>query len=145
MKQLALASLACVFLACASTAAPTPPDSAASLEWASVGAEETARVVTVDADGALRETTVWIVVVDGSGYLRTSGSSWFGNLERDPDLVLRIGGAAHALRAERVSDPALAARIHAAFREKYGFSDRMIGWIGLRGGNLLRLVARPAS
>ncbi len=144
-RALLLISLACTFLACASTAAPTPPDAGTPLEWASVAAEETAKVVTVDADGALRETTVWFVTVDGAGYLRTSGSRWFGNLERDPDVVLRIGGAAHALRAERVTDPALAARAQAAFREKYGFSDQWLGWIGLRGHNVLHLVERPAS
>jgi hypothetical protein len=138
----AFAAFLALLAACAST--PPPAESTQPVVWDRVAGEETAEIVTRDSDGAPRETTVWLVVVNGDGFLRTSASRWFGNIERDPDVVLRIGGAAHPLRAERVADPALAARVQAAFREKYGFSDRALGWIGLRGANLLRLRERAA-
>ncbi len=130
-----------LFAGCAST--PPPPDATVPVAWASVADEEVPEIVTRDADGDVRETKLWLVVVDGAGFVRTSGTRWLANLERDPNAVLRIGGAAHALRAEPVTDPALAARIEAAFRAKYGFSDR---FTALMPGEptLLRLVERLA-
>jgi hypothetical protein len=139
--RLPLVALA-LLAACAST--PAPRDATAPIDWTSVEDAEVAEIVTRDPDGDARETRIWLVVVDGSGFVRTSGTRWLRNIEGDPDVVLRIGGAAHPLRAERVSDPALAARIQDAFRKKYGLADRLTGWL-LRGDAiLLRLVERPA-
>jgi hypothetical protein len=108
-----------------------------------VADERVPEIVTRDPDGDPRETKVWIVVVDASGFVRTHGTRWLANIERDPNVVLRIGGAAHPLRAEPVSDAALAARIHEAFRQKYGFQDRLAGWFTFGEASLLRLVERP--
>lgn len=125
MNRVLRAALLPVLLAgCAQT---KPPDAHGPLAWASVADEEVPEIVTLDPDGDLRETKLWLVVVDDAGFLRTSGTRWLANIQRDPNVVLRIGGAAHPLRADPVGDPALVARVEAAFRAKYGFQDRMVG------------------
>ena len=103
---------------------------------------ETVKVLTHDEDGEVRETKVWLAVVNGEGYLRTGGTRWGGNVERDPDIVLRIGASEYALRAEFVEDDALRQRVTEEFRAKYGFSDRMISVF--RGGRprIMRLLPR---
>jgi hypothetical protein len=111
-------------------------------DWAEVSEVQTVEVVTLDEDGDQRETTVWLAVVDGQGYIRTGGTRWGANLERDPQLTLRIEEREWALRIAVVDDEALHERITAAFREKYGFSDSMIGLV--RGSNptIMHLVPR---
>ena len=60
----------------------------------------------------------------------SSDTRWYANLRRDPALVLRIGGAAHPMRVEFVDDAATQERVRRAFRAKYGFADRLVGWFG---------------
>ena len=63
--------------------------------------------MTSKEDGSERETKVWLVVVDGQGYIRTSqGTTWGGNVERNPDIALRIEGSEYPLRAVFVEDAA---------------------------------------
>src|SRR5512134_2485053 len=78
-RHLWLCALLSALVANAATA--TAPD------WNAVAAVDTVEVVTTDEDGALRETTVWLAVVDGQGYVRTSDTSWGGNLVRNPELT----------------------------------------------------------
>jgi hypothetical protein len=115
--------------------------SQASTDWQAVAAADTIEVITRDADGNERVTTIWLVVVDGQGYIRTGSSSWFEDVERDPNVVLRIEGQDHAVRAELVpeSDPAWA-RVQQAFRDKYGWSDRLL--LPGMGTNVLRAAPR---
>ena len=139
VRRLRLLGLACAGIALGPGAAP----GAAAPDWNAVAAAEEVEVVTRDEDGAARETTVWLAVVDGQGYLRTSQSTtWGGNVARDADLMLRIDASEYALRAVAIEDDALRARIAAAFREKYGFTDRMLDLV--RGGRprMLRLDPR---
>jgi hypothetical protein len=83
-------------------------------------------VVSHDADGALRERTIWLLVLDGQPYIRTgSTTTWGENVLRDSNIALKLGSARVALRATRVTDSALLERIQAAFAEKYGFSDTL--------------------
>ena len=118
----------------------------APIDWGAAADESVPRIVTVDSDGDTRETKLWLVVVDGSGYIRTSGTRWFANIERDPDVILRLRGTDYPLRAKRVLDADLRDRINEAFRVKYGFQDRFIGWFSSRDqANILRLVAREAE
>ena len=59
-------------VAAAGAAAAADPD------WAVLAGHDTVIVETVDADGQARDTTVWLAVVDGVGYVRTSNtSSWW--------------------------------------------------------------------
>ena len=68
-------------------------------------------ILTTEADGAPRETTVWLVVVDGQGYVRTGDTHWHGNIARDPKIGVRIADRDYAVTAEHVTDPALRAKI----------------------------------
>jgi hypothetical protein len=60
-------------------------------------------------------------VSDGTGYLRTSRrSAWGDNLERDGQLRLRGAPGELALRAQLVTDAAELERVTAVFEAKYG-------------------------
>ena len=67
------------------------PSQAAEPDWMELAAPDVVRVVTVDPDGDVRVTKVWIVAHAGSAWLRTSDSRWLANLRRDPSLELRSG------------------------------------------------------
>jgi hypothetical protein len=131
-------SAATLALALAFTAAAPAQ---ASTDWQAVAAVDTIEVITRDADGSERVTTIWLVVVDGQPYIRTGSSSWFENVERDPNVALRIEGQDHPVRAELVpeSDPTWE-RAQQAFRDKYGWSDRLL--LPGMGTNILRAVPR---
>jgi hypothetical protein len=110
-------------------------------DWVTVADADTVQVVTDDEDGSRRDTTVWLLVLDGQGYIRTGGTRWGANLQRDPQLELRVGDTSYPLRAEFVEDEPLRERVEAGFREKYGFSDAVIGLF--RGGEPLIMRLRP--
>ena len=133
-----VALFGCVALA-AAWMAPAP---ARAIDWAAADAERVVEIVTHDEDGSPRETKIWLVVVDGQGYIRTGGTRWWGNVERDPDVVLRVAGAEHPLRAELVTHEALLEKVVAAFRSKYGFSDRMAGLMRFGDTHIMRVVPR---
>jgi hypothetical protein len=121
------------------------------VDWNAVAATDTIEVVTRDPDGRPRTTTIWLAVHDGQGYVRGSGSRWLANLERDPDLLVRVGGEEHPLRAVKVSDSQTREAVFAVFREKYGLSDALISPLRSLLGTptILRLEPRtslaPAS
>ncbi len=111
---------------------------AAEFDWNSVADVEEVRVLTTNQDGTPRETTIWLAVVHGQGYIRTSGGSkWGDNVERNPDVALRIGDSEHSLRASLVEDEALRERIVVAFREKYGWFD---GFLDVFRGSKPRIM-----
>jgi hypothetical protein len=103
---------------------------------------ETVEIVTTDEDGSARDTTIWLAVVDGQGYIRTGNSTWKGNIERNPDVTLRVGETEYAVRAEFVTDADLKTRVEQTLREKYGFSDSFIGIFRIGEPNIMRLVPR---
>jgi hypothetical protein len=116
------------------------------IDWNAVGAEQTVVILTKESDGAPRETTVWLVVVDGQGYIRTGDTHWHGNIARDPKIAVRVAGHEQAVTAEHVSDPALRDKITAAFNAKYGFSDTFVGWFSNRGNaQIMALLAREPA
>jgi hypothetical protein len=129
----ALASILAV-LAFAAGAAEAP-------DWSSVAALDTVSVATTNPDGTLRYTTVWIVVVGGRGYLRTGDTTWGANATRDPNVKLVIDDKEYSLRADLVEADDERARVTAAFNEKYGFTDTVVGWF--RGANpkIMRLAS----
>lgn len=116
--------------------ATTPPD------WSRLASEDTIEVVTQDADGDVRETTIWLVVVDGVGTIRTGNTQWYENLTRDPALKVRMGGAEYPMRIERVTDEEERKRINAAFRAKYGVQDRTVQIFRGVDLNMMRLLPR---
>jgi hypothetical protein len=126
-------------------AALLAPGEARSIDWAVADAERVVQILTRNEDGTKRETKIWLVVVDGQGYIRTGGTRWYANLERDPDVVLRVAGAEHELRAERVTDADLVAKTQAAFRTKYGWSDRLFAPFRFGDTHILRLLPRETG
>jgi len=82
--------------------------------------------VTLDADGDERVTRVWIALYQGTGAIRTNHTRWLANLERDPDLRLRVDGVDYPLRVEFVDDAAATEAIDREFLEKYGWQERLL-------------------
>ena len=105
------------------------PAAAEALDWASLRDVERVEVLTSDEDGDSRETTVWLVVVDGAGYVRTGSTRWGDNVVRSRELELRAEGSTHPMRVEFVEDDAARQRVTEAFAAKYGFFDRMVSWM----------------
>jgi hypothetical protein len=102
----------------------------ADVDWSAHASDDTVVVVTRDADGAVRDRTIWLLVLDGHPYIRTgSGTTWGENALRDRAVSLRLGDEDVALRAERVTDAASLERIATAFHAKYGFADTLSGFI----------------
>jgi hypothetical protein len=140
MKERALlASLVMLGLTCTSI---SPPMAETPIDWGAVSSERVPVIVTQDPDGSERVTKLWLVVVDGQGLIRTGGTRWFRNIQRDPNMMLRIGGYAYLLRVELVADESLRERAHAAFREKYGWQDRLVHPFGKLDPNVMQLTWR---
>lgn len=112
-------ALALAFAASWARADTPAPDAAA------IGALSNIEVLTRDDDGSPRERKAWIADVDGVLYIRTTpATGWGKNLDREPRFTLRLPeGRELAMRAERVTDEAEAARVNTRFRGKYGFGD----------------------
>jgi Uncharacterized protein conserved in bacteria (DUF2255) len=113
---------------------------AAALDWEPYGDLDTIQVITSDEDGGLRLTTIWIVVVDRQAYIRTAGTTWGDNVERNGVLKLREEGGDRPLRAEKVLSAAEVERVVAAFREKYGTTDAVMEWFRFGERRVFRLV-----
>jgi hypothetical protein len=113
----------------------------APFDWTRFADTETIEIVTTDEDGDQRLTTVWIVVVDWQAYIRTSGTTrWGDNVEREGALELREVGGHRPLRAEKVLSEAEIERVVAAFREKYGRTDAVMEFLRFGGRRVFRLV-----
>lgn len=100
--------------------------SAAAPEWSELADLQTVEVISTDEDGGARLTTVWIVVLDHQAYLRTAGTSWGDNVEREGKLRLRVPQGEYPLRAEKVLSESEQRQVVAAFREKYGTTDAVM-------------------
>jgi hypothetical protein len=134
------ASLAAALLFCVAAVAHAEP-----VDWNAANQHEVIELLTTDPDGKPRETKVWIAEMDGRGYVRTNDSRWYQNFVRDPNGVIRYGGAEFPIRAEIVKDDALRARVDAVFAKKYPLSMKIAGFFGRHGGdNCLALSASGA-
>lgn len=99
---------------------------------------EVAVLRSFDESGVAHETKLWVVDLDGTPWVRVARPerSWFRRLGGRPEVELVRNGVALPYRAIEITDPAMRARVDAAFREKYGLVD---WWYGL----LLRRDPRP--
>ncbi len=119
------------------------PASALPPDWSMLAQEETIEALTHDADGESRQTTIWLVDLDGSAYIRTSQSSrWGADVVRAPDIALRIGEQEIPVRANFIIDEDLRQKVTQAFRNKYGMEDAVIGIIRGRNPHIMNVVAR---
>lgn len=111
------------------------------IDWSAYAEAGTVVVLHADEDGRRRETTIWVCVSDGHGYVRGGGGRWVGNTRRDGDVGLRIGKVELAVHATPVTDAAELERVTAAFRAKYGFGDVLATLVRGRP-TIFRLEAR---
>jgi hypothetical protein len=118
---------------------------ATAVDWSPHADERVVEVVTHDEDGGERTTKIWLVVVDGAAYIRTGNTGWGGNVERDPEVRLLTASGDYDLRVEFVTDAATRDAVTAAFREKYGWSDRLISPFRGRNPKIMHLLERDAA
>ncbi len=128
-----VAALLFVFLAALE---PAPSD------WTSLAEVEEVQVLSENEDASPEETTVWLAVVAGQGFIRTGDTSWYPNLVRKPDIGVRVSGKEYAVRAELIEEPGLRGKVIAEFRRKYGWSDVFVDWVFPGDGHVLRLAPR---
>jgi hypothetical protein len=115
---------------------------AAEPDWPALADAETVYVLTTDEDGDTRETKIWMRVIDGTPYIRTSRNShWGDNVERQPEIALRVEEDEYPLRAQFIEGDDERARIVAAFEEKYG-SNPILNWIRGDDPRIMRLDPR---
>jgi len=114
--------------------------SAADFDWAPAREESVVELVTTDGDGEPRETSVWIVVLEDAGYVRTNDSAWLANIRRGSPVRLRVGEHERDVRASEVDDAATTARVEAAFKAKYGTLQRLMSALRMREPTVLRLA-----
>lgn len=106
--------------------------------WVAGERTEVAVLRTTDGAGAVRETKLWVIDLDGTAWVRVARPerSWFRRLRERPEVELVRHGVARPYRAIEIQDPEMRARVDAAFRDKYGLVD---WWYGL----VLRRDPRP--
>jgi len=112
-------------------------------DWSPHAAERTVTAVTTNDDGSQRETTIWLVVVDGRAYIRTGNTRWGANAEKRPEMSIRIAAEEIPVRVDFIADAGLRGRVEAAFRAKYGFVDGLLDF--LRGSNPKIMQLAPRS
>ena len=110
--------------------------------WDAVSDASTVEVLTEDADGSLRATTVWILVQDGEAYVRTGDSTWGNNVVRSGQIILRVEEIDYSLNVEFEEDDVRREEIRQGFREKYGWFDGMISWVRGDRPRHMRLISR---
>lgn len=116
--------------------------SASDPDWTALADTERVVVVSEEVDGTPRETTAWLAVDEGHGYLRTSGTHWGSNVERNRNVVLRRDDASWLLTVSFVHDAAERERVESAFRAKYGVWDVLMGPLRIGGTKIMRLEPR---
>jgi hypothetical protein len=112
----------------------------ALFDWTQFTDTQTVEIISTDEDGTQRLTTVWIVVLDYQAYIRTAGTRWGDNVEREGTLKLRVPAGEWELRAEKVLSASEVERVVAAFREKYGTTDAVMEWLRFGERRVFRLV-----
>ena len=111
---------------------------AADLDWQRFQDTSVIEILTHDEGGALRETSVWIVPLAGHGYVRTNDS-------RGSPVALRVEGDEFAVSAREVDDAALKERVEEGFKQKYGFTQRVMSAFRFREPTVLELTAQGGS
>jgi hypothetical protein len=140
LRSLAIGSLVALGALSAHAASPLP-------NWKNFADLRTIQVVTLDDDEehTPRETTIWLVVHEDQGYIRTGATTWGANVQRDPNVVIRMGGANYELRATPIPEGELYDAVKQVFRDKYGFMDAALSLVRGIGGTptIMRLDGRP--
>lgn len=115
-----------------------------AFDWQPFAEADVVEILTHDEDGAARETKVWIVVLDESGYARTNDSRWLANIRRGSEVSLRLGELTLRAHAGERAEPALCERVERAFLEKYGTMQRIMSALRFSEPTVLELVPEPS-
>jgi hypothetical protein len=120
-------------------------DVGGDFDWSRFAEEETVTVVTTNDDGSERETTVWLVVVDGDAFIRTGNTRWGGNVEKRPEIALRIEAETIPVAIHFITDAEQRRRVTEAFRGKYGFFDRILSPFRGSSPKIMHLARRDGG
>lgn len=133
-KRWSLVLAGALSLLAVATAAEVP-------DWNAVKDIETVSIATSNPDGTQRYTTIWLVIVEGRAYIRTGDTTWGANVARDPNVKLVIDDKEYSLRADFVEADDERALVDAAFNEKYGWTDSVMGWFRGARPKIMRLAS----
>jgi hypothetical protein len=103
-----------------------------SFEVGFVDAVDVAQLVEIETrrrSGETVRTVIWAVVDGGHLYVRSvraDAGAWYRRVRANPAGVLHVGGAAAAVRAVPVDDPAEVERVSEALRRKYAGHGRSL-------------------
>ena len=87
-----------------------------------VSAADEVEIETRRRSGETVRTIIWAVVDDGRVYVRSvraEDGAWYRRVRANPAGVLHAGGAAAAVHAVPIGDPAEVERVSEALRRKY--------------------------
>lgn len=115
---------------------------AEAFDWSPASTESVIEVLTSDADGELRETPVWIVVIDDAAYVRTNDSKWLANIRRGSAVRVRVRDVESGVLAFEVADAELKTRVEQAFKAKYGSMQRIMSVFRMSEPVVLRLAPK---
>jgi hypothetical protein len=76
-----------------------------------------------DEDAPAHRTTIWVVIVDGSVFVRSvrgGKGRWYREVSSNPAAALHVGSDRIPVRAVPVTDEAKIGAVSEAYREKYG-------------------------
>ena len=87
------------------------------------GAREVRIETSRDEDAPAHRTTIWVVTMDGSVFVRSvrgGKGRWYREVSANPAAALHVGDDRIPVRAVPVTDDATIAAVSEAYREKYG-------------------------
>ena len=91
------------------------------------GAREVRIETSRNEDAPTHRTTIWVVTVDGSVFVRSvrgGKGRWYREVSANPAAALHVGDDRIPVRAIPVTDDATIAAVSEAYREKYGRTSR---------------------
>ncbi len=100
---------------------------------ARVASESTLEITTIGRkSGKPRTKPIWFVYDQGALYIQSGKDGkthWYRNLQKNPQIWLKIGQLALTGKAQFVTDTAETERVHDLFRSKYSLA-RVAGFVG---------------
>jgi len=123
----ARAVLAIVLLAILSpSGCATPSETLDPIDWQAADEHWSVHVVTLDPDGDERVTRIWLALLDDEAVIRTNGSRWWENIQREAKCHIRLDDVDYEVAAVAVDGAEERVRIDDAFLEKYGWLERLL-------------------
>lgn len=96
---------------------------------------------TQSADGAVAETRLWVVDVDGAPWVHSAGPVWAARMAGRPEVEMKRGDQWHRYAA--VAQPGAHPRVDQALRDKYGIADRWVRFIAPCDDSTLAVRLEP--